>query len=180
MICLNSKTHQCGMMGWLEWKRSVSDLCNTAAKNCDYAKRIHPRNPYLTVDAIIEMDGDKIVLIERKNKPFGFALPGGFVDYGESLEDAVCREVKEEVSMEFTIYDQFKAYSDPKRDPRQHVVSVVFVGTGIGEPVAADDAKENSAIVISPADALEKPLAFDHWSIIYDYMDWNENIRLRL
>lgn len=146
----------------------------------NFKKKVHPRNPYLAVDAIIEMPDNKIVLIERKNEPFGFALPGGFVDYGESLEAAVIREVKEEVNMDFIIEEQFKAYSEPKRDPRQHVVSVVFIGTGIGTPIASDDAKENSAIVINRVEALDKQLAFDHWLILSSYVDWTENVRLCL
>lgn len=170
IMCTSKDTYICGWSG----------KCDLSPEQCSYSKRVYPRNPYLAVDAIIEMPDNKIVLIERKNEPFGFALPGGFVDYGESLEAAVCREVKEEVNMGFIIEDQFKAYSHPKRDPRQHVVSVVFIGTGVGTPTALDDAKENSAIVIDRFDALYKQLAFDHKSILYDYIDWHKNIRLHL
>ena len=89
-----------------------------------------PRNPYLTVDVIIELESETdeqgIVMIERKNPPHGWALPGGFVDYGETLERAVIRETKEETSLDVKLIRQFHAYSDPKRDERQHNVTVVY------------------------------------------------------
>ena len=134
----------------------------------------HPRNPYLTVDAIIEVDG-KIVLIERKNEPFGWALPGGFVEYGESLEEAVVREVKEETGADFIDITQFHAYSEPNRDPRQHVVSVVFTGKANGELKAADDAK-NLALV-GPESLKKYDIMFDHMKIISDYMERARMIR---
>ena len=95
--------------------------------------------PFSTVDAIIEINGG-IVLIERKNPPFGWALPGGFVDYGESLEDAVVREAKEETSLDISGVKQFHTYSDPKRDPRFHTIGTVYIAQAEGKPQAGDDA----------------------------------------
>ena len=99
------------------------------------------RNPLLTVDIIIELADDSIVLIERKNPPHGWALPGGFVDYGECIECAAVREAREETSLEVTLTEQFYTYSDPARDPRHHTVSTVFIATAQGVPRGADDAK---------------------------------------
>ncbi len=123
------------------------------------------RNPGVTVDIIIEIDGG-IVLIERKNPPYGWALPGGFVDYGERLETAAIREAKEETSLDVRLIEQFHSYSDPDRDPRHHTVSTVFIATGCGRLEAADDAK--NAGVFLP-DALPSPLVFDHSRIVDDY-----------
>lgn len=123
------------------------------------------RNPPLTVDAIIQID-DGIVLIERKNPPPGWALPGGFVDYGESLEAATVREAKEETSLDIELVEQFHAYSAPDRDPRQHTVSVVFIARAKGRPRAADDAQQ--AMIVT-ASSLPSPLAFDHGRILSDY-----------
>lgn len=123
------------------------------------------RNPFPTVDVIIEVEGG-IVLIQRKNPPYGWALPGGFVDYGESLEEAAIREAKEEISLDVELVSQLGAYSDPDRDPRQHNISVVFVAKSKGKPVASDDALE---VGIFDADSLPKELAFDHSRILKDY-----------
>jgi 8-oxo-dGTP diphosphatase len=123
-----------------------------------------PTTPLLTVDVIIEVEGG-IVLIERKNPPPGWALPGGFVDVGERLAQAAVREAREETSLEVTLVEQFFAYSDPRRDPRGHTASVVFIGRATGEPRAADDAR---AVRVYPLDALP-PLAFDHGQILDDY-----------
>lgn len=127
------------------------------------------RNPSLTVDAIIEIPGEGIVLIERLNPPFGWAIPGGFVDYGETVEDAVLREAKEETGLHLENLRQFRVYSDPHRDPRQHTVSVVFTARGKGVPQAADDAR---AIGVFPLDALPENLAFDHARILSDYSEY--------
>ena len=124
-----------------------------------------PRNPFLTVDIIIETGGG-IVLIERKNPPFGWALPGGFVDYGESLEQAAVREALEETSLHVRLMDQMFTYSDPRRDPRHHTVSTVFIATAQGKPVAADDAK-TAGVFFEPA--LPQPIVFDHPAILADY-----------
>lgn len=126
------------------------------------------RNPFLTVDIIIEVPERGIVLIERRNPPPGWALPGGFVDYGESLEDAARREAREETGLELTALQQFRAYSDPSRDPRHHTVTVVFTAMGAGIPRAADDAKH---LEVFPLDRLPKILAFDHGAILSDYVN---------
>jgi len=124
-----------------------------------------PRNPFLTVDAIIEAEGG-IILIKRKNPPPGWAIPGGFVDYGESLEDAVCREAKEETGLDIKLLRQFHTYSNPGRDPRHHTVSTIFIAAASGRPVAGDDAKEAG---IFTKDSLPKDIAFDHRQILEDY-----------
>ncbi len=124
------------------------------------------RNPVPTVDVIIELDGSGIVLIQRKNPPYGWALPGGFVDYGESLEEAAVREAKEETSLGVTLVKQFHTYSDPKRDPRQHTITTVYMARATGEPKAADDA---AGIGIFRKDNLPEEMAFDHREILRDY-----------
>ncbi|MBZ4659568.1 MAG: hydrolase [Desulfacinum sp.] len=123
------------------------------------------RNPSLAVDIIILVQG-RVVLIERRNPPLGWALPGGFVDYGESLEQAAVREAAEETCLELMELRQFRAYSDPDRDPRGHVVSVVFSAVGRGTPRAADDARK---VKLFSPQALPSPLAFDHARILADY-----------
>ncbi|MEW6409089.1 MAG: NUDIX hydrolase [Nitrospirota bacterium] len=128
------------------------------------------RNPFLTVDIIIEIEDRGIVLIKRKNPPYGWAIPGGFVDYGETLEQAAIREAKEETALDVEIIRQFHAYSDPKRDPRFHTVSVVFIARANGEPKASDDAKE---IGVFTKDNLPSPLCFDHTEILRDYFSFN-------
>ncbi len=122
------------------------------------------RNPLLTVDIIIRID-DGIVLIERRNPPFGWALPGGFVDYGETLEEAARREAKEETGLAITTLEQFHTYSDPKRDPRHHTVSTVFLAVAAGSPLAGDDARR--AEIFKPGSLPQ--LVFDHQRILHDY-----------
>ena len=127
------------------------------------------RNPVPTVDIIIEIeDGGekKIVLIERKNPPAGWAIPGGFVDYGESLEDAARREANEETGLDVTLVRQFHTYSDPARDPRRHTMSTVFIATAEGKPEGADDALRAE---LFSQNNLPSPLAFDHAQILDDY-----------
>jgi ADP-ribose pyrophosphatase YjhB (NUDIX family) len=124
------------------------------------------------VDVIIEVEGG-IVLIERKNPPPGWALPGGFVDVGESVAQAAVREAREETSLEVTLGEQFFAYSDPKRDPRGATVSVVFIARASGTPRAADDAKN---VRVYALDELP-PLAFDHATVLADYKTWKETGR---
>ncbi len=131
--------------------------------NCQTPIEQH-RNPAPTVDIIIEI-GDKIVLIERKNPPFGWALPGGFVDYGESYEKAAVREAQEETGLDVTDLRQFHTYSDPGRDPRQHTASTVFIGKAAGTPLAGDDA--GRAELFEEQSLPE--LAFDHGRILSDY-----------
>lgn len=123
------------------------------------------RNPFPTVDIIIEIDG-QIVLIERANQPTGWALPGGFVDYGESLEAAAEREAREETGLRVENLRQFAAYSDPARDPRQHNISFVFTATAIGQPEGGDDAARAALFRL---DSLPRDLCFDHARIITDY-----------
>ena len=133
------------------------------------------RNPVPTVDIIIEIDREDgkegIVLIERKNPPYGWALPGGFVDYGESLEEAAIREAKEETSLDIQLKNQFHTYSDPERDPRQHTISSVYVAKAQGKPKAQDDAKE---IGVFTEEEINFPLAFDHQKILRDYFEQNK------
>jgi len=128
------------------------------------------RNPVPTVDIIIELPKesgtDGIVLIKRKNPPFGWALPGGFVDYGETLEQAAVREAKEETSLSVELKTQMHTYSDPDRDPRQHTISTVFIARAQGQPMAKDDAQD---IGIFTQEELNFPLAFDHQKILADY-----------
>ncbi|MDY6851655.1 MAG: NUDIX hydrolase, partial [Thermodesulfobacteriota bacterium] len=124
------------------------------------------RNPVPTVDIIIEIKGRGIVLIDRKNPPPGWALPGGFVDYGESLEAAAVREAWEETGLTVTLIDQFRAYSDPNRDPRQHTITNVFLAQAEGEPQGRDDAARAGVFT---AGSLPSPLAFDHARILKDY-----------
>ena len=107
---------------------------------CGCATHRH-RNPVPTVDIIIEYQDQGLVLIERANPPHGWAMPGGFVDYGESLEDAARREAREETGLTVTLLGQFHTYSDPRRDPRQHTITTVYVAQGSGTPQAADDAR---------------------------------------
>ncbi|MBW2263208.1 MAG: NUDIX hydrolase [Deltaproteobacteria bacterium] len=126
-----------------------------------------PRNPFPTVDVIIELPGG-IVLVRRKNPPPGWALPGGFVDYGESLEHAARREAREETGLEVELTRLLGVYSEPGRDPRFHTASTVYVASAGGTPRGGDDAAE--ARVVDPAD-LPEPIAFDHERIIADYLE---------
>lgn len=137
-----------------------------------------PVTPLLTVDAIIELldrPGRPIVLIERKNPPYGWALPGGFVDVGESLEAATIREAREETSLDVTLHCLLGCYSDPARDPRGHTASAVYIATAHGEPVAADDAK---ALSVFTLDGLPATLAFDHAQILRDYVQYRQHGKL--
>ncbi len=130
------------------------------------------RNPAPTVDLIIELRDRPhrpIVLIERRNEPWGWALPGGFVDYGEAVETAAIREAQEETTLAVTLIEQFHVYSDPRRDARQHTISIVFLATAAGEPQAGDDAK--GLTVFNPWE-LPTPLCFDHDHILRDYWQY--------
>ncbi len=118
---------------------------------------------------MILLEGDRVVLIERKNEPRGWALPGGFVDEGETLEAAAVREAREETGLEVTLLEQFHAYSDPDRDPRGHTISTVFVGVAGGAPTGGDDAARAAAFDWT---ALPAPIAFDHAAILADVRRW--------
>lgn len=123
--------------------------------------------PLVTVDAIVEVPGG-IVLVERSNPPFGFALPGGFVDYGESLEEAVRREAAEETGLELSDLRQFHTYSDPSRDPRFHTVSTVFTAKAAGSPRAGDDAA--AVRVVTTDEVAGLIFAFDHGKVLADWL----------
>jgi len=123
------------------------------------------KTPFLTVDIIIELEKG-IVLIKRKYPPIGWALPGGFVDYGESLEDAAIREAKEETSLDVILKRQLHTYSDPRRDLRSHNVTTVYIAASKGTPKADDDAKE---VGVFTREDLPEDLAFDHAQILRDY-----------
>jgi len=130
------------------------------------------QTPFLAVDGIVEIYSDAgvfdgIVLIERLNTPKGLALPGGFVDIGETVETAVVREMKEELTLDVTIESLLGIYSDPARDSRFHCVSIVYVCKAFGVAVGADDAKE--AFVYALDDIPYDKLVFDHAQIIRDY-----------
>ena len=128
------------------------------------------RNPVPTVDILIRISQngeERIVLIKRKNPPFGWALPGGFVDYGESLEHAAEREAKEATGLDVKLIRQFHSYSDPERDKRGHTISTVYIADAEGQPVGMDDAAEAGLFSVED---LPSPLAFDHGEIINDYV----------
>ena len=132
-----------------------------------------PKTPYLTTDGIVEIYNASekllgIVLIQRKNIPLGLALPGGFVDVGESVEHAVVREMKEEISLDVQITKLLGVYSDPARDERFHTASVVYVCKAHGIPIGADDAKEAMLVALKDLDL--DILAFDHKKILQDYL----------
>ena len=119
-----------------------------------------------TVDTIIEISSGGIVLVERKNPPHGWALPGGFVDYGESLEVAAVREAKEETCLDVTLVEQFHTYSDPQRDPRHHTVSTVYLAIAEGAPRGGDDAQDAKVFIETE---LPDAIVFDHPKILADY-----------
>ncbi|NER81559.1 MAG: NUDIX hydrolase [Leptolyngbya sp. SIO1D8] len=138
-------------------------------------------NPAPTVDIIIELRDRPhrpIVLIERRYEPLGWAIPGGFVDYGEAVETAAVREAKEETQLDITLIEQFYVYSDPNRDRRKHTISVVFLASATGTPIADDDAKD---IAIFNAWEVPTHLCFDHDRILRDYWQYRHyGIRPRL
>ncbi len=125
----------------------------------------NPRNPIPTVDIIIEYKGG-IILIKRKNPPEGWALPGGFVDYGESLETAAFREAKEETGLNINLIRQFHTYSDPKRDSRHHTITTVYIAKAKGIAIAGDDAEQIGAF---KRGVFPEEIAFDHREILNDY-----------
>lgn len=130
-----------------------------------------PRTPEIAADIVIELEDrpDRpIVVIRRANPPHGHALPGGFVDIGETVEHAAVREAREETGLDVTLTALLGVYSDPARDPRGHTVAIVYVATARGEPVAGDDAA--GVLVVDPASA--PPLIGDHGQIVSDYLEW--------
>ncbi|WP_300156117.1 NUDIX hydrolase [Solidesulfovibrio sp.] len=129
---------------------------------------VHYRNPVPTVDALIHIPGRGVVFVKRLNEPFGWALPGGFVDYGESAEKAAIREAKEETGLTVELTGLLGVYSDPARDPRQHTMSVVYIAQALDpdELAAGDDAKE---VDVFPVGQWPSPLCFDHERIVNDY-----------
>jgi len=141
--------------------RKIKSIC----PNCGAELEIY-HNPTPTVDIIITVEGGGIVLIMRRNDPVGWAIPGGFVDYGESLEGAAVREAREETSLDVILEGQLGTYSRPDRDPRQHTISTVFMARAAGTPVAADDAAQ---IGVFTENTLPEPLMFDHSEILSDY-----------
>jgi O-acetyl-ADP-ribose deacetylase (regulator of RNase III)/ADP-ribose pyrophosphatase YjhB (NUDIX family) len=144
----------------------------------DYITTKLGKGPFVTVDAIIEIpasvpgDFESIVIIQRSNPPFGWALPGGFLDYGETLEEAVTREAKEETGLDLHNLKQFHTYSDPNRDPRFHTIGTVFIATGKGKPMAGDDARDLRVVKLSEIKNL--CFAFDHGKIIQDYLSYRK------
>ena len=124
-----------------------------------------PRNPYPTVDVIVELEPGRVLLIERRNEPHGWALPGGFVDEGETVEAAAVREAREETGLTVTLTDLLWVYSDPRRDRRRHTMSTVFLGRADGEPRGGDDAAEARAFAWN---GLPARLCFDHAEILGD------------
>ncbi len=130
---------------------------------------MRPVTPLLTVDAVIELDDGRIVLVERKYPPAGWALPGGFVDPGETLASAVRREALEETSLEVEVLRLFHAYSKPWRDPRGDTVSIVYHCRACGLPRGGDDASRAEVFDLS---RLPRPLAFDHGTILEHFITW--------
>ena len=133
--------------------------------NCGHVTEEY-RNPKVAVDVIVNIGG-KILLVRRRNPPYGWALPGGYIDYGESAEDAAARELREEAGVGLDGLAQFHVYSDPVRDPRSHVITIVFTATSADTPAAGDDASE---IGLFDERTLPSPLAFDHARILDDYL----------
>jgi 8-oxo-dGTP diphosphatase len=133
-----------------------------------------PVTPLLAADALIELidePGRPIVLIERKNPPYGWAIPGGFVDIGETVETTAVREALEEVCLQVTLRALLGIYSGPQRDPRGHTVTAIYIAEAKGRPVAADDAK---SVGVFTLDQLPTPLAFDHDMVLQDYRRYRE------
>lgn len=139
-----------------------------------------PVTPQLTADVIIELplhDDNPIILIERKYEPYGWAIPGGFVEVGETVAQGAIREAREETSLDVDLDILLGIYSDPKRDFRGHTACAVFIGNASGKPVAADDAKDIA--LFDPFD-IDVELAFDHRQIIEDYCDYRRHGIIKL
>ena len=133
-----------------------------------------PVTPIIAADALIELvdrPGNPIVLIKRENPPYGWAIPGGFVDVGESVPDAAVREAKEETCLDVELVCLLGCYSDPSRDPRGHTVTMIYVARASGDPIAADDAAD---VAVFDPENVDVDLAFDHEKVIADYLDWRK------
>jgi len=165
MRCFSAKGSLKDIRFVLYDRKTFNVFCTQAEKYLASMTQKTYWNPVPTVDVIIEISGG-IVLVKRKNYPYGWAIPGGFVDYGESLEDAAVREAKEETGLDVAGLEQFHTYSAPGRDPRHHTISTVFTGKGRGELKAADDAAEAE---IFREDVLPSDFAFDHREILKKY-----------
>ncbi len=160
-----------GVIKEIEKELSVRQDGNTiSCPRCDFPVKIY-KNPIPTVDIIIKVE-DKIVLIRRKNEPFGWAIPGGYIDYGESAENAALREAKEETSLDVELEGLLGVYSDPNRDPRAHTITTVFIAKSKGIPEAGDDAKE---IGLFDEHHLPDPIVFDHKKILQDFFERQKN-----
>ncbi len=134
-----------------------------------------PVTPLLAADTLIELidsPGRPFVLIERANPPYGWAIPGGFVDIGETIEHAAIREAKEETSLRVQLTALLGLYSNPTRDPRNHTVTAVYIAQAHGLPIAADDAKHCGIFTFN---TLPNPLAFDHAQVLADYQQYRDN-----
>lgn len=130
-----------------------------------------PRNPFPTVDVIVERGDGRVLLVQRLNEPKGWALPGGFIDYGESAENAARREVREEAGVSVLLTDLLGVYSNPNRDPRHHTLTVVYIGRSRDDLSAGDDAAEVREFSL---DDLPADLAFDHAQILRDYRHYKD------
>ncbi|MBF0478351.1 MAG: NUDIX domain-containing protein [Candidatus Omnitrophica bacterium] len=168
---LNQKTSLTKIQFCLYDEEAYKIFFNTVTGYVTHFQDTLGDGPYVTTDIIIEMDGG-IVLIERSNPPFGFALPGGFVDYGEELETAARREAKEETNLDLEDLRQFHVYSAPERDPRFHTVTLVFSAKGLGQLRAGDDAA--AAKIVKFADLMKYEYAFDHKKVIKDYLNYRQ------
>ena len=148
----------------------VQTLTPTSCPHCGREVSAVKR-PLVTVDVIVEypVNGQKIgiILIDRKYPPYGWALPGGFVEYGETIEEAVVREAKEETALDVKLTGLMGLYSDPSRDARGHTISAVYLAESTGQPMAGDDAMN---VKIFALDSLPSRMAFDHDRIIDDYL----------
>jgi len=140
----------------------------------EYIQNKLSQGPFITADIIIEVRGG-IVLIERSNPPFGWAIPGGFLDYAETLEECAIREAKEETDLDIYDLKQMHTYSDPSRDPRFHTVTTVFVAKAKGKPQAGDDAQ--NAKVVAADDVVKLRLAFNHSDVLEDYKRFKQKIK---
>lgn len=161
------------------FEKAACDIFDKGVINyLKHTTEVLQNGPFTTVDAIIEVSGagpgvkDGIVIIKRSNPPFGWALPGGFVDYGESLEDAVVREAKEETGLDLLGLKQFHTYSKFGRDPRFHTIATVYIAKGVGKPEAGDDAA--SLKIIDPFQIESLNFAFDHKEIIQNYLKYKK------